>query len=53
MQWTISICNYKKHLEIKYVIYETYNIIYKNLKFYENYQSYLNVKITNLYTYMF
>jgi hypothetical protein len=25
------ICNYKKYFKIKYVIYETYNIIYKKL----------------------
>jgi len=37
------ICNYKKHFEIKYVIYETYNIIFKILKFYTKYLNYLNV----------
>jgi len=31
------IFNYKKNLEIKYVIYETYNIIFNIWKFYTKY----------------
>jgi hypothetical protein len=37
----VFICNYK----IKYVIYETYNIIFRILKFYTKYYDYLNVII--------
>jgi len=34
--------NYEKYFQIKYIIYETYNIIFNILKYYENYENYLN-----------
>jgi hypothetical protein len=39
-----------KKIKIKYVIYETYNIIYNILKCYKTYLNYLNVIVINLHT---
>jgi hypothetical protein len=50
--YVIFICHYKRYFKIKYVIYETYNIIFFKFKF-KKYWNYVNDIIIKLYTHFF
>ncbi len=53
MLWIVYVCNYKKKIKLNYVIFETYNIIYKKFKNLWKISKLCKCHNINLYTRMF